>query len=293
MKGAFIQTQMMGIPVYVQCRGKLKDLILKVLPYLREYLGSNGVLYCRLRKALYRCVQASKLWYERLRAFLRTLGYEQSETDPCVFRRIVENRVYLFMVYVDDLLIFASDKELKWIEQAFTKEFCWITMEIGMIHSYLGMQLEFADDKFTIDMTFYLEKILGEFPNLKEEALLGKKDLVVTDQNAVALLEKASRSFHTVVAKLLYLSWRARPDIITSVGFLCTRVKAPAEDDNRKLQQVLGYLLKTKKKVLVLRQSESFKVVAYIDMSYAIHNDGKSHSGLVVFVGGMTVFCAS
>jgi hypothetical protein len=31
------------------------------------------------------------------------LGYEQSETDPCVFRRIVENRLYLITVYVDDL----------------------------------------------------------------------------------------------------------------------------------------------------------------------------------------------
>ena len=70
VKGAFIQTKMSGIPVYVQCRGKLKDMVLKVLPDLGQYVGSDGVLYCRLKKALYGCVQASKLWYEKLRAFL-------------------------------------------------------------------------------------------------------------------------------------------------------------------------------------------------------------------------------
>jgi hypothetical protein len=72
VKGAFIQTEMSKIPVYVQCRGKLKDLILRVLPELKKYVDDDGVLYCKLHKALYSCVQASKLWYEKL----------QSETDP-------------------------------------------------------------------------------------------------------------------------------------------------------------------------------------------------------------------
>ncbi len=40
IKRAFIQTEMTGGPVYAQCRGKLKDLIVMVLPELREYLGS-------------------------------------------------------------------------------------------------------------------------------------------------------------------------------------------------------------------------------------------------------------
>jgi hypothetical protein len=56
VKGAFIQTEMSGIPVYMQCRGNLKELILKVLPELKKCIGSNGVLYYWLRKALYGCM---------------------------------------------------------------------------------------------------------------------------------------------------------------------------------------------------------------------------------------------
>jgi hypothetical protein len=79
---------------------------------LQKHVGSDGVLYCKLRKALYGCVQASKLWYEKIHTFLVRLGYEQSKTDPSVFRKVVEDRVYLITVYVDDLLIFATQGEL-------------------------------------------------------------------------------------------------------------------------------------------------------------------------------------
>lgn len=140
--------------MYVQCRGKLKDMILKVLPDLGKYVGSDGVLYCRLKKALYGCIQASKLWYEKLRAFLICLGYEQSETDPCVFRKVVGDHVFLITVYADDLLIFATRAELDKLKKVFTHEFKWIWIEVGNVHLYLGMELKFEDGKVKVDMTY-------------------------------------------------------------------------------------------------------------------------------------------
>jgi len=66
VKGAFIQTDMSGVPVYVQCRGRLKDNILKKLPDLEKYVSTDDVLYCRLKHALDGCVQAYKwCWYEK------------------------------------------------------------------------------------------------------------------------------------------------------------------------------------------------------------------------------------
>jgi hypothetical protein len=123
--------------------------------------------------------------------------------------------------------------------------------------------------------------------------LPNKKDLFAFSKDSDVLPEREKRFFHTIVAKVLYLSRRARPDIITTVSFLCTRVQFPTKEDMMKLEKLLGYLLRTKEKILILRPSQSFKVVAYIDASFALHHDGKSHSGIVVFVGGVAVFCAS
>lgn len=151
------------------------------------------------------------------------------------------------------------------------------------MHSYLGMQLKFDSGQIKVDMSYYLAKVLlellnfkEELSNFKEEVLPGKKNLFALRMDSSLLAEKEKHFFHTVVAKLLYLlSRRARPDIITAVGFLCTRVQAPIVEDMIKLERLMGYLFKTKSKVLVLRPSQSFKIVAYVDASFTIHNDDK------------------
>ena len=49
-------------------------------------------------------------------------------------------------------------------------------------------------------------------------------------------------TFHSVVAKLLYLSKRGRLDIQLAFVFLCTRVAPSTEEDWAKLRRVLEYL---------------------------------------------------
>jgi hypothetical protein len=45
--------------------------------------------------------------------------------------------------------------------------------------------------------------------------------------------------------------------------------------------------------VLTFKPSKMAQVEAYVDASYAIHEDGKSHTGLIVRIGEVTVFSAS
>ena len=47
---------------------------------------------------------------------------------------------------------------------------------------------------------------------------------------------------HSLVASLLYLSKRTRPDILTAVGFLTRRVNKFNDDDKKKLHRVFKYL---------------------------------------------------
>jgi hypothetical protein len=94
VKGAFTQTEMVGPSVYIKCRKKATDLMMKTFPGLKRYIGNDGLLYFKLLKALYGCVQASKLWFEKLTKVLRHEGYKHSPTDPCVMRRIVGNAIF-------------------------------------------------------------------------------------------------------------------------------------------------------------------------------------------------------
>jgi hypothetical protein len=100
-------------------------------------------------------------------------------------------------------------------------------------------------------------------------------------------------SFHTTVAKLLYLSKRTRYDIALPVAYLCTRVSCATVGDVKKLDRVMGFLKLTKRRELVLTYRGAWDVAGYIDAAFGCHHDGKSQSGCIVRVGGAPVLVIS
>jgi hypothetical protein len=66
-------------------------------------------------------------------------------------------------------------------------------------------------------------------------------------------------------------------------------VKGPTIDDQRKLGHLLGYPERTRDRLLVLRPQGIFNIKAYVDASFATHMDGKSHTGVLVKIGGVGV----
>jgi hypothetical protein len=103
--------------------------------------------------------------------------------------------------------------------------------------------------------------------------------------------EAERKWFHSTTAKLLYLAKRARPDILTAVIFLCTRVQGATCENKRKL--VLGYLKRLAERTLLLRAQKEKKVTAYIDAAYAVHGDSKSHSGVMIYVWDTLAYVSS
>jgi hypothetical protein len=284
---------MSGTPVYIKCTWQLRDLILNLYPKYEKYIGKDGVLYCKLLKALHGCVQASKLWYEKVRKFLESLGYTRGEVDPCVFRRVVGEKVYLLTLYVDDILLIAERLEIERVEKAFQAEFRWITMAVGNSHLYIGMKLMVDKGYVILDMRYNLQNLLEPIDNPQVKVVPGNKETFAVKEAAERLNLKKKTIFHSAVAKLLYLSKRARPDIIAVVGFLCTRVRELTVKDLEKLNKLLGYLKGMKEFIMRLKPNALFRVVVYVDASFSAHPDGKSHSGVIVKVGGAPVFFGS
>ena len=102
-----------------------------------------------------------------------------------------------------------------------------------------------------------------------------------------------AKKFHSFVAKLLYLSKRTRPDILTLVAFLTTRVQSPTEDDQAKLDRGMRYITGTSTLGLTLRIEGPVRVTAFVDASFATHADMRSHTGVYITLGLGSVYCRS
>jgi hypothetical protein len=77
------------------------------------------------------------------------------------------------------------------------------------------------------------------------------------------------RTFFT--PSLLFACKRARPDIHTTIAFLCTRVQ---EHDWDKLLRQMEYLNGSTDEVLY-----QHIIKWYVDASFAVHKDFQSHTG--------------
>ena len=97
--------------------------------------------------------------------------------------------------------------------------------------------------------------------------------------------EDRARAFHHAVAQLLFVTMRCRRDIQTAVAFLSTRVKEPDEDDWGKLKRLLKYLWGTLYLPLILEIDNLNVIKWWVDASYAVHPDCKSHTGVMMSLG--------
>ena len=78
---------------------------------------------------------------------------------------------------------------------------------------------------------------------------------------------------------------RARPDLETSVAFLCTRVTKSDEDDWKKLRRVLAYIKCTINDKRVIGASDLTKISTWIDAAYAVNHDMRSQTGGAMSMG--------
>jgi hypothetical protein len=79
-----------------------------------------------------------------------------------------------------------------------------------------------------------------------------------------------------------------RSDIFLHTSLLCTKLKSPTEQDLAKLERVLKYIAGSIDHGIVFSSGDSdLQVHAWIDASYATHDDAKGHSGTIISVGAV------
>jgi hypothetical protein len=302
--GAFMQADMDEL-VHVRFTGKMVDLLLEIDPdmygpcVVQE--GKEKVMYVELLKALYGTVRAARLFWEKLSGKLVEWGFTPNAYDPCVMNKIVEGKQLTVAWHVDDLkvshvLSTVVDQFIANMEDEFGKE-TPINKSRGKVHDYLGLTLDFSNPgEVTLTMIDYIKAVLHDAPEeMRGRAVTPAASHLfqVNSVNPVYLGEEKAEIYVRIVMQLLYLSQRARPDIRTAVSFLSSRTQQPDEDDYKKLTRVVKYLHSTVDMPLVLTADDSGQIRWWVDASFAVHDDMKSHTGGTMSMGKGSIYSTS
>ena len=301
--GAYLNALMKDL-VHMKLTGEVVDIMCSLDSSYREYVVTeNGkkTLYVRLVKALYGCIQSALRWYELFSSTLVKQDFALNPYDACVANKIVDGKQLTVAWYVDDLKISHCDADvvtstITFLESKFGK----MTVTRGKEHEYIGMKIRFNGDKtVSVSMAQHIDEALAAFPETISKATTtpAKKDLFEIDETSDRLDPQLAEVFHSVTAKLLFTAQRARIDILLPVAFLCTRVSHPTDQDWQKLKRVLQYLLGTRDLELILGMNAadgSFATLtAWVDASYGVHPDKRSHTGGTMSFGRGAFSCKS
>ena len=260
---AFVQTQLENDEdkAIMRLRGKLAELMVKVAPEIYSkyvIINSKGqkVLYVRLLNALYGIMKAALLYYQRFVQDLLSINFIINPYDPCVANKFVKHKQLTVVWHVDDLKVSHRNpaivtKMADWLKATYERLFDDGSGEMqisrGKIHEYLGMTLDYSTPgQVSITMVKYIEEILQLYSEHDNNDSTAKtpaaEHLFKVNEEASSLTQDQATIFHNFVAKCLFLTKRARPDIATAVAFLTTRVKGPDQDDWKKLTRLIRYL---------------------------------------------------
>jgi hypothetical protein len=158
----------------------------------------------KLDKTLYGLKQAPRAWYDCLKDFLLKQGFEIGKVDLTLFTHKVNNDVFVFQIYVDDI-IFGS------INVAFCEEFSRIMTNrfkmymMGELKFFLGFQIKQLKGGTFISQNKYTKDMLKKFDMDKAKPIKtpmptnGHLDL---DQGGKDVNQKVYRS---MIESLLYL----------------------------------------------------------------------------------------
>ena len=285
----FVIIKLTGDTVDIMCKANKKYEMFATVEH------GKRVLYLQLMKALYGCVRSALLWYELFTTTLQGIGFELNPYDLCVANKNIKGKQCTIVWYVDDTKISHVDSTvvtevIAQIEEKFGK----MTVMRGKEHTFLGMKITLLQDKTVkICMEDYVKEAIEDFQEdvTKGATTPANKNLFEIDPESPQLDKTQAERYHSVVAKLLYVAQRGRPDIILAVAFLCTRVSCSTDEDWRKLKRLMLYLNRTVTDFVILGADSLTALKTWVDAAYGVHHDMKSHTGGVISLGRGVIMC--
>lgn len=247
------------------------------------------------------------MWYNRLSEYLIGLGYVNNDLCPCVFIKKSTSGYAIIAVYVDDMNLIGTSKELIETAEILKKEF--EMKDLGKTRYCLGLQIEHRKDGILVHQSNYTQKVLRRFSHHDVKSSPTPMIVRTLDINKDPFRPKGDDeeilspecSYLGAIGALLYLAQCTRPDISFAVNCLARHSIAPTRRHWNGIKDIFRYLKGTTDMGLFYPYASSSgstplgtrnnaTLVGYADAGYLSDpHKGRSQSGYVFTIGNTAI----
>ena len=275
-----IQLQQMDVKTAF-LNGELLETIYMKQPEGFAKKGEEG-LVCLLHRSIYGLKQSARCWNFELDKQMKSMGFIQSDTDPCIYIQIIEGQAFIVAIYVDDIILGSeSMKTVQSMKAALSSKFD--IEDMGMLHHFLGVKViqNLEAGSIWIGQQTYTQDLLIRFKmdNCKPV------DTPFETNTKLRKTEEGETTcdrgrYQSAVGSLLYLSTKTRPDIAYAVGVVSRYCSNPSSTHWVAVKRILRYLQGTSNLGLLYSTQFISTVSGYSDADWAGDvGDRKSTTG--------------
>jgi hypothetical protein len=258
-------------------------------------------------KYIYGLPDSGKAYYEAIHALLKLNSFQQSIVDNCLFYIINEVYNIYIIIYVDDTYIFSNKQEgITHAKSVFQSKF---PIQDSDPTNYLGLNIKPTTinniHSYHITQPKLLQDIITEFLPTTSSTTTKRKYIPLNQLPNYVNIEQSSEINNQIInptnlltnsttyeqymhllGKLQYLV-KSRPDIKLAISYLATKSNNHTTTDYNELLNIVKYLSTTSELGLVLYQHCGYPltIYCYVDASYLLHSDSKSHTGYTISFG--------
>jgi len=225
----------------------------------------NKLVY-KLNKSLYGLKQSGRNWNGMLHSYLLENSFVQSEVDHCVYIKQLADKLIVILIWVDDLIIAASDDLLMCDTKNMMRE-KFKMKDLGKLSHFLGIDFEQGHGFVRMNQKRYLCKVLEKFEmsDCKPRATPSEQKL---ESNGEEVAD--ARKYREAVGSLIYAMMCTRPDIAWIVTKLSQYLSRPFKEHWTAVKHVLRYLKSTLDYELYYSKcDDGLALIGYSDADWA------------------------
>ena len=116
----------------------------------------------KLKKALYRLKQASRVWNTRINTYFKENGYKQCPHEHALYTKKSGCNVIHVALYADDLIFSGNNDEMiEEFKSTMTREF--EMTDFGLLKFFLGLEVKQGETGIFISQEKYTKEILKKY----------------------------------------------------------------------------------------------------------------------------------
>ena len=268
-----------------------------------EKFGKTVVL--KLLRTIYGLKQMARMFWKLLLIAMRSMGFDKSKADSCLYWKRTENGLVIWLPWIDDCLCVGHEVEVQQARVEMLRRFeC---DDIGEVEEYLVCKVERCRERRQVRLTqtVILLSYNDEFDlppagRLSNTPALAGSVLSPEAGEEELVDKKNHNSYRTGVEKLLHVTRWSRPETWNTVRELTRAVTGPSMMHYNAMLRLMKYCVDTPKKGWMLKPKRTwdgkskfmFQISGRSDSDYVkCPATKRSVSGFNVKLEGAVIIC--